>query len=158
MSNNPFADNPYQSPAIVPAHSVALDGGLATADVDKLRKFRQQMHALGGVWIFLGSVALGLGIFLAVYTPIRDASDPFLMGILLVSGILHLVLGVMTCCKQMWAVYVGIVLSYISVIGNLISLNLCALAILAAILVQAHRVAGWANDFKRRGIPLTTKT
>src|SRR5687767_106166 len=106
MSNNPFAENPYQSPTIAADPVREIDSGISPADVDKLRKFRQQMHALGGIWIFLGAVALGLGIFTLVSPNL--AVHPIVKGIMLVSGVVHLTIGIMTCRKEMWAVYVGI--------------------------------------------------
>ena len=63
----------------------------------------------------------------------------------------------MSCLKQIWAVYVGLVLSYISVIGNLININVCGLVILVVIIIQAHRVIGWSRELTARGIPLNTK-
>jgi hypothetical protein len=57
----------------------------------------------------------------------------------------------------MWAVYTGLVLSYISLVGNLLQLNLCALAIVIAIIVQAHRVIGFASTIRAAGLPLDTQ-
>jgi hypothetical protein len=154
--SNPFSEqNPYQSPAVVAPSS--MPGQLDRDSLDKLKKFQQQIIALGGLWIILSLLALGLGGFLLANPAETPPGSEFLVPILLVSGVLHLTIGVMSCLKQIWAVYVGLVISYISVIGNLISLNLCALVILAVVIVQAHRVIGWARELKARGIPLNTK-
>ena len=157
MTTNPFSDNPYQSPAF---SAETASSAISAEDRGILRKFQQQMLALGVLWILLGLFVLAVGIFLLVARPQlaeEFAVSPLVIGIMLVSGTLHFGIGVLTCCKQIVAVYVGLVLGYLSVISNLINLNLCALAILAVILIQAHRVIGWARHLKRQGIALSTK-
>jgi hypothetical protein len=57
----------------------------------------------------------------------------------------------------LWAVYVGLALSYLSALGNLVNLNLCGLAIVVVAIVQAHRVISFAGQLNRAGIPLTTR-
>ena len=66
-------------------------------------------------------------------------------------------LGVFSCLKHMWAVYVGLGLSYLSVISNLFNFNLCGMIILVIVIIQAHRVISWAGQLKRAGIPLTAR-
>lgn len=156
MTTNPFGDNPYQSPAFT---AEVASGGISAEDRGILRKFRQQMLALGVLWILLGLFAIGLGVYvLSTIAPFMSESARYvLIGITLVSGTLHLLIGVLTCCRQIAAVYVGLVLGYLSLVGNLLNLNLCALAILAVVLIQAHRVIGWARHLKRQGIALSTK-
>jgi len=156
MTTNPFGDNPYQSPAFA---AETASSAISAEDRGILRKFQQQMLALGVLWILLGLFAIGLGVFLLFPTSpsLSESARSVLIGIMLISGTLHLLIGVLTCCKQIIAVYVGLVLGYISLVGNLLNLNLCALAILAVILVQAHRVIGWARHLKRQGIALSTK-
>ena len=125
-----------------------------------LKQFRQQIHALGGFWIFIGSVATALSIFLA--TSAGNAlgmrgENIILVAVVGVAGVIWFSVGVATCFKQMWAVYVGLGLSYLSVLGNLINLNICGLIILAAVILQAHRVLGFAKRLRFLGIPLTTR-
>jgi hypothetical protein len=126
-----------------------------------LRKFREQIHALGALWIIIGSLA---GV-LAVVTlqGNRDlaaglGSDEQIVLILIAGmGLVWFVLGVLTCLKHMWAVYVALVLSYGSLVGQVFKLNLCGGIILVIVILQAHRVIGWSKQMRAAGMPLTAK-
>jgi hypothetical protein len=158
--------NPYASPAI-DAGRVQVT---STAEMHKIvKQFRSQMHSLGAFWIIIGLLGTGLIGFQLIQTmnATHDA-DPragaavaavaLTIGVIMIGLCLGWVLlGILTCFKQIWAVYVGLVLSYLSVVGNLITLNIIALVILAVAILQAHRVINWAADMKRRRIPLNTK-
>lgn len=67
MSAGDDVQNPYQSPA------VAGDGYVAPPDsgalADKLKNFRSQIHALGGLWVFFGLLYLGIDIGITVVGP-----------------------------------------------------------------------------------------
>ena len=71
-------------------------------------------------------------------------------------GFIWLALGLLTCLKQMWAVYVALVLSYMSLVSQVLNLNLSGSVILTFVVLQAHRVIGWANQMRAAGVPLTT--
>src|SRR4051794_30585538 len=75
-----------------------------------IRQFREQMHALGALWIIIGSVAIAAAgfalqgnVFLATSL---GAGQQVLLLILVSLGVLRFMVGVLTCVKQMWAVYV----------------------------------------------------
>lgn len=153
--------SPYQPPSAQLAdteHQRQLAGSLPDPGI--IKSFRQQIHALGALWIILGGLALlvmalMLGNGNQMNAPRMDAQLQMItIGAM---GAAWLLLGVFTCLKQIWAVYVGLTLSYLSAIGQLFSLNLCGLAIMAVVILQAHRVIGWANKMRAAGIPLTTK-
>ena len=72
-------------------------------------------------------------------------------------GLVWLSLGISACLKQFWAVYIGLGLSYLAVVANLFNLNVCGLIILAVVILQAHRVLGFAKRLRGLGIPLTTR-
>jgi hypothetical protein len=154
MSNVPPDFNPYASPSFDPVKTLVV----STVDMARLvKQYRQQMHSLGALWIIIGSLLLILGGVVG-FMPGNDNVDNFVMlGIFVVMGLIWLGLGVLTCLKQMWAVYVGLVLSYLMVVNNLINFNLCGLVIMGAAIFQAHRVIGWAKDLTRKGIPLSTR-
>jgi hypothetical protein len=57
----------------------------------------------------------------------------------------------------MWAVYVALILTYLSLLGQVLRFNVCTIAILIAVILQAHRVIGWANRMRAAGVPLTAK-
>lgn len=157
MSQVPPDFNPYASPAYDPVKTPVV----STVDMVKLvKQYRQQMHSLGALWIIIGGLAVILGIVFVAndHGVAEDEIVHYVMvGIFLVMGSLWLGLGVLTCLKQMWAVYVGLVLSYLMVVNSLISFNLCGIVIIGAAIFQAHRVIGWAKELQRKGIPLSTR-
>ena len=155
MTTNPFDDNPYQSPTIAAERDTS---SLPAEDRDILIKFRQEIVALGALWIFLGLAAIGIAAFL-----LAESTQPGLSvttGLVLATGCLYVVIGILACCKQIVAVYTGLGLGYLSVIGNLFNLNLMTILIIAALgilLIQAHRVTAWASHLRGNGVPLSTK-
>ncbi|HYH66491.1 MAG TPA: hypothetical protein VD866_17490 [Urbifossiella sp.] len=125
-----------------------------------IRKFREQIHALGAVWIILGGLAEGLVVvaqFVMKDAP-RDIplDSPFWLFVAAV-GLGWFMLGVCTCLKQMWAVYGGLILSYMSFAGQLMNLNICAGIIVLLVILQAHRVIGWARQMREAGVPLDAR-
>ena len=126
-----------------------------------VRQFREQIHALGAFWIIIGALALGLAAL--AFNGNKDVEARIageyevLVIILAVSGGLWLFLGIATCLKQMWAVYTALVLSYLSLISNAINLSICSLIILIVVILQAHRVIGWAGQMRAAGVPLTAR-
>jgi hypothetical protein len=164
---NPFADqassatpspNPYESPQF--AAMPQLSPTSTVRLVKKLRDFRTQIVALGAAWIVLAAIGLAAGAFLFASRGGGEIDEEGLWvvaAIVLSMGLIWLVLGIWTCAKQMWSVYTGLVLCYVSAAGNLFSFNLCAIAILVVLIVQAHRVIGLASELKRAGILLNTR-
>jgi hypothetical protein len=146
--------NPYAPPTLDPKQADWQPSGISPILQRTIREFRQQSLALGAAWIILGMLAGIVGVVVA--GPLADQVDGVLLGIVVVCGVLWTTLGVFTCLRKMWAVYTGLVLSYISVVGNLLGLNLCALVILIVIIVQAHRVIGFARTIQRAGLSLNT--
>lgn len=154
-------DNPYQAPQ----QNLGAFPGVDTSGLDRslIKKFRDQIHALGALWIIFGAIAAGVGAFVVVgagmgLMGVQGAEIPaFLPFLILGLGVMWVVVGVFTCVKQMWAVYVGLGLSYLSLIGNLIQLQVCAVIILVLIILQAHRVLGFAKKLTAAGVPLTAK-
>ena len=161
------SENPYKSydeSGRLPAYEATAAG----FDAKLIRKFRGEIHALGAFWMLIGLLTLGLGaaIGTGVFGPVsgglgqvneqRDAA-PILAAVLFAIGALYLLVGLAACMKHLWAVYVGLVLSYLSLVGNLFSLNLCGIVILAIVILQGHRVVKWAGEMRRAGVPLTAK-
>jgi hypothetical protein len=154
MTSDSQSPNPYQTPTVAEPSAVPASA-LATPAAHKLLKdFRTQIHALGGFWIFIGGLAALIAVFVGARAP-PSQELTVLVAIMAIASLIWIVLGVMTCHKQIWAVYTGLVLSYLSLIGNLLNVNVCGLIILLVVIVQAHRVLGWAKQLTRMGIPLT---
>ncbi|MCE9525625.1 MAG: hypothetical protein K8R36_06185 [Planctomycetales bacterium] len=160
MSQSQPPLNPYEPPReAVQAYSPVYQAG-NLEHFTLLKQFRQQIHALAGFWIFIGCLSLAICIFVAATSGNMlgmQGGNVVMMMILGIAAIIWLSIGVATCFKQIWAVYLGLGLSYLSVIGNLINLNVCGLIILGAVILQAHRVLGFAKRLQGLGIPLTTR-
>jgi hypothetical protein len=165
MSNEFSDQNPYQAPATT---SVAIDTSAGTSNLLLLKKFRSQIHAIGGLWIIFGVMG-GLGAFFMTALFITDGFGEserlaelkgmatLLLAILVPSSIAWMLVGIFSCYKKMPAVYVGLVLSYISLIGNLLNFNLCPAIILGAAIFQAHRVISMAGELRKLNISLNAK-
>ena len=145
--------NPYQ--ASQPAGGILDAVGQAGAEREMTKKFRDQIHALGALWIIIGTVAMALGTFMTEGSS-EKAGQWFLIFVFTL-GICWFGIGVMTCLKQIWAVYVGLGLTYLSLLGNLVQLNFCGLVITVLVVLQGHRVIGWAKKMRDAGIPLNAK-
>jgi hypothetical protein len=155
--SNPFSDqnNPYQSPATA-GPQIHAGNTAQVALVKVLRDFRSQIVALGAFWIIIGAIATGMGVYLTT----QDAQNPnqkILMIVVAVMGGAWIALGALVCAKQIWALYIGLVLSYLSLVGNLVNLNICAIVLVAVVILQAHRVLGWVKQLRAAGIPLSTR-
>lgn len=136
---------------------------------DILKKFKQQILALGVLWIILGLLNSGAGIAIIVLggTQLQGgqqfAPDPTQVAVFTVLGVISaifgltwLVVGVASLMKQIWAVWVGTVLSGIGIALSLLNLNCCLLLLLIATLFQGIRVIGFAGQLKKAGVPLTS--
>lgn len=132
--------------------------GSGRIDADLVKRFRREVHGLGGFWVFI-SVACAIVVIVLIVRGVGGgaAIQGPALGVIVALVFLWGVIGVGTCMKKMWALYTGLAVSYVSLIGNLIALNLCGIAVLALVIVQAHRALGWAKKMEAAGIPLTTK-
>ncbi|WP_254507885.1 hypothetical protein [Anatilimnocola floriformis] len=84
--------------------------------------------------------------------------------ILLICAGLWFVAGLMTIFKQLWAVYLGLVGSYLALIlfavvgiASFAPAALVPLMFFVIAIVQSHRVIAWAKDLLNRGISLATR-
>lgn len=139
-----------------PTHSPA--GALGAENRELLIKFRQQIHAVGGVWIFFGVMYLLLGSYVLFSNPgflnIQSNGAMMLGGL----GCVWIALGVYTCRKEMSALTGGLVISYLAVVIGLASgSSPASIAITGAVIIQGHRVRGFAKKLTAEGIALTTK-
>jgi hypothetical protein len=155
---NEFGEqNPYQAPAVA---SFAVDPNSPTANQLLLKKFRSQIHALGGFWIIIG-VLVGLAGGAITLLDVQRSPD-VAIGVALIAitgafALFWITVGVLACRKAMPAVYVGLVCSYLALLAAVVGFSICPIVIFGAAILQAHRVIRWANDLKTTGIPLTMK-
>jgi hypothetical protein len=119
-----------------------------------LQNFHKQIIALGAFWIFIGLmtllVAAAAAFADAAWTP--DVGAAAAAGVIGIMGLAWIGLGICVCLKQMWAVRVALVLSYLSMLASLITLQLCAAVILVVVILQAHRVLKWAKQLAAAGV------
>ena len=85
-------------------------------------------------------------------------------------GLFHCAIGVLTCLKRLWAVYVSLALAYLTLL-QLVLLQLVlialtwrtnwgtivALGLIILVIRQGHRVIAWAKKMRAAGVPLTAK-
>lgn len=159
MSNEPPDLNPYASPAAL--DSYVQPKVVSTYEMLKdVKRFRSEIHALGGLWILIGCFPVGVGLLIVLDSAMQadfDVDRLLSMGMFVVLGTPFLIVGAFTCLKQMWAVYIGLIMSYVLTGLSLLLFNLCAgIAFLAGIF-GGHRVISWSHELRRKGIPLTTK-
>jgi hypothetical protein len=161
MSTSPDdKPNPYESPAMVAASANApleLERPLATT----LGVFHSQMLILGWFWVFAGLIAV------LVAAGSSDVLDVHITGRLQytwasifygVTGLIWIASGVSTCWKQIWAVYVGLVLTCVHFAATVLHGYLCFPSVfLIAAILQSYRVLGWAKELSAAGIPITTR-
>jgi len=140
MNENMNSENPYQAPiqaAPVPTDSPSRLNRMAE------KKFQQQIIALGGFWICTGLVAIAVALALPI--PKGNLANGMWILILGGMGVLWTVIGTLTCMKMIPAVWVGLVLSYLSLIASLMGTNLCGIVILVPVIGQSHRVLSWSK-------------
>lgn len=151
-----------------------FDDALRARSVDPktLKDFRKNIHGLSGIWIFFGFIC---GLLIAAAQAggnamnnqgFESSSATIVFGVLCA---LWLTVGIFSGLKQMWAVYLGLAFSYLSLAGNVYSFftgegpgaaktgNIIGLAIVGAVIAQAHRTIGLAGKLKKSRIPLTAK-
>lgn len=140
--------NPYQAPSV---GGVALESPLLL-----LKKFRSQIHALGGFWIVVAVLNGVAAAFIAGLpsTGEMEGLNFVIAGVLGVFALAWAMIGILTCLKKIPAVYIGLVLSYIALVTSVVNFSICPVLLYGAAILQAHRVIGWAKELKRTGIPL----
>jgi hypothetical protein len=121
--------------------------------------FRDQALALGATWVLLGGLLGGVG-WAATWArqdfPLGLNLPTVLIGMTAL-GLAWLVVGVLTCFKQVGAVYVGLVLSYLALLTQVLTLNVCTSVLLILVVLQAHRVIRWGNQMRAAGLPLNAR-
>lgn len=135
---------------------------VGTVDARTIAEFRKNIHGLGGVWVFLGIITVVFVVgFLASPEMLQgrfevDAMFVLVAVTLLVAAIL-LICGVGCFAKQLWAVYVGLTVSALLLLGNVIRLNLCGILILLVVVIQGQRTLTLAGRLRRAGVPLNAR-
>jgi hypothetical protein len=159
MSNETPDLNPYASPAI-PDGLVQQPVVSSYERLKDVKRFRSEIHALGGVWIAIGLFPIGMALLVILETAVQSEltfESLLATGTFLVIGTPFVVIGIFTCRKQMWAVYVGLVMCYLVAGLSLPFCNLFVALVSLAGVFGGHRIISWAQELRRKGIPLTTR-
>jgi hypothetical protein len=156
MTHIPPELNPYASPSapdalvqqpIVSSYQLLKD----------VKQFRAEIHALGGLWIFFGGALLalaGISLFAALEAEF-DVELVVWAGFFVAVALPFLISGVATCWKQLWGVYVGLVMSYLMTVISLPG-SLMMAAVFSVGIFGGHRIISWAKELRRKRIPLNT--
>jgi cytochrome c biogenesis protein CcdA len=134
--------NPFQSPSVEASIQPPPTG---IGDPKLLKKFREQMVALGISRILLG--LLGCGSLVYSFTrlaPHRARLERIVLSIIVIVCGLWVMLGVLRCMKSIWATQIALALTYILGLAQLSVFNLCG-CVIAVLILQAHRVLGLVN-------------
>jgi hypothetical protein len=154
MSDDPRELNPYASPTTPPgAETIAASSAL----LRKLKTLRLLVVWLGVLWIGVG---LAIVAFAAAMFFIPNADPLFILpisGAIGVVGAVWVFVGSATCCKQLTAIYAGLVFSYLHLCLCAYRFNICIALVLVSLIVHAHWVLGLAKELRQKGIPLTTR-
>lgn len=167
LPDDPSVVNPYASPA-------AVDDELPLQTTDNsralLQQFRAQMHGLAVLWLLVGVLVSVLGLaflsgeLLAIGETFFRFEGIFVGLAILTAGALWLIAGLITLFKRLWAVYLGLVGSYVALALFVIAgiawsevATLVPIMFFGIAIVQSHRLIGWANDLRNRGIPLSAR-
>ena len=85
-------------------------------------------------------------------------AERLIFAIIPIFGLFFFTLGVFICVKQVWAVYVSLVITYMASFTCLLTLNVCPLILLIVVLLpNPIRIIRWANRLQAAGIELTAK-
>lgn len=131
-------------------------GASSPQNRELLTKFRQQLHAVGSIWIMTGAMLLLLGLHAVFGNPEFLIVPSDVADVALVLGFAWLVLGVLTCRKEMSALTVALVFSYVVMALSLAN-GRSGGGVLILAIIQGHRVRGFAKKLTAEGIVLTTK-
>jgi hypothetical protein len=130
---------------------------------------KKEMNALGVIWLAMGLLsAFGIGALIAEgpiqvetkYAPIaaiygvhepRFTIPRPLLFIALGMSVGILLAGIGALAHSSTGVGIGLLLTYLSLIGNILTLNVCVAVLLIFIVVQGHRVLKTAADLKTAG-------
>ncbi|GAB4157275.1 MAG: hypothetical protein Tsb009_34340 [Planctomycetaceae bacterium] len=132
-----------------------------------VKQFNQQTRALGGFWIFIAVISVGAGLFLfqAAGANLNPGNAELVALLIIGLGFIYLSIGILAIAKVIPAIYVGLVLTYLSLIssfaqimmgvamgraGGFICGNIFGILICLAVIVQAHRVIKWSKELNIR--------
>jgi hypothetical protein len=155
--------DPYAAPEPSSIYHQDDSSGLTYDQQKLLKDFRSQSLALGVLWLILAAIIGGGAVALLLIS--WDTNEPrgtealpaILMAVSVLLGTAYALAGAGTLMKKPWGLYVGLTLSYLGLVVNLIRVNVCGLVIVVVILIQAHRVLKFMSLLRQAGIPLTSK-
>ncbi|PHS18476.1 MAG: hypothetical protein COA78_02295 [Blastopirellula sp.] len=142
--------NPFQSPEAEQAPQMQLN-----VDADVQKKFKQQLQALVALWVIIGFLAIGVGVFVLFFQDLQamdEAERTTLQITAAVSIVLNsiwFIAAIAAAKRKIWGMYLGLVMSYISLITLVLSLNVCMIILFIFVIIQGHRVIKWAKTARQ---------
>jgi hypothetical protein len=134
--SQPANTNPYRSPlADASAASYAADSRAFT-------QFRLWMRILGSIWLGLG-LCMGATATVVYGADRANASLIEVVVVMASSCALCFLLGVAICLKQLWAAYLGMVFSYLALVGMVFYFMICPFPIVAIAIIAVSHIAIW---------------
>lgn len=118
---------------------------------------------LGIAWLIVGMWEAMRGFMMWEYSGVSDLPADFRSFLSLVGtfemllGLLTVVAGILTVAKARWAIYAGLVLSYVLLLKSLAILDFIAIIFLIIAIIQAHRAIGFVNQIRNADLPLDVK-
>ncbi|MHC4324808.1 MAG: hypothetical protein ACYSUX_11095 [Planctomycetota bacterium] len=116
-----------------------------------LEKFCYQIHTLGAFWIIISILGI-LGMLFhreRLIDPIGIPNESTVdVVIFVLVAMVWISIGVLIWFGHIWAVYIGLVLSYLQLIGLFLSSPGLAIIIQIMMIIKAHRVIRWAKQMR----------
>lgn len=127
-------------------------------DRQTISEFKSSVKTAGGIWLASGIIALG---FIMLTMGMGGGRMLGMLGGLLVVvamiSVVWIVIGGFAIARHMWAIWTGLVLSYLSLVGNVMSMvqgdgsGVCPIAFVIISLVHGHRAIKHAKTIREAG-------
>lgn len=142
--------------------------GRGEVDARLVRKFRREVHGLGGFWMLISFICFSVGLVLVNEPQIKlggpRAFHEILVTLIFLQCAFCFFIGLFTFLKQLWALYAGLIFGYMGIGLSLVQIvngNICGVLIglgfYAAVVIQTHRTINWARQMALDGIPLNAR-
>lgn len=130
----------------------------------RFEKFRTQAIAIGGFWILCGLMnGVGAPLLLSFLEKQENIEIHGLIYALYIGvGIVFGVVGALACLRNLIALYAELVMSYLYILlnvagilfrlagkqGGSVCINFFWILVFIAVVIQSHRVIGWAHRYR----------
>jgi predicted RNA-binding Zn-ribbon protein involved in translation (DUF1610 family) len=119
--------------------------------------FKSAAMNAGAIWLIMGLLAMALFGFLGDRLRFLPGGKEILT-IVMCLCVLWIIFGAFSIARQMWAIWSGLILSYLSLLGNVAQVAQgdssvgCGMVLLILAIVKAHKAISLAGEIKRSGV------